>query len=340
MRTADKHPAAAQIDAAASHWLARCDAGLTEDERGEFSRWASDPRHASALSRHAQAWALLDRPSATGTADAMIAELGQRDRNRQRRRRAWAIAGAFGVMLAAIGFRELDSTPAPQSLVASTTQAIAVWPKTRTLPDGSVVELRSGAQISVVFNDASRRVVLQSGMAHFQVREDKSRPFVVVAQGIEIRAVGTAFAVQMESAHVDVLVTEGRVAVEKTPGATATAAMQPLALVDAGNRAVVATGREQDVTVVVTPLAETETQERLAWRETRLEFTATPLAQAVKMMNRYNQVQFVIRDPALAEMEVSGLFRADNTDAFLLLLKGSLDINAKREADTIFLGVP
>ena len=339
MRTAGKHSAAAHIDAAASHWLARRDAGLTEDERREFNRWASDPRHASALSRHAQAWALLDRPSAHGTADAMIAELGQRARHRQRRRRAWAIAGAFGVILAAIGFQKLDSIPAPQSLVASTTQAITVWPKTRTLPDGSVVELRSGAQISVLFNEVSRRVVLQRGMAHFQVREDKSRPFVVVAQGIEVRAVGTVFAVQLETAQVDVLVTEGRVAVEKTsPQATATGAVQPLALVDAGNRVVVATGKEQELKAVVTPLAETETKERLAWRATRLEFTGTPLAQAVTMMNRFNQVQFVISDPALAEMEVSGLFRADNTDAFLLLLEGSLDLKSRREGDRIVLG--
>jgi transmembrane sensor len=61
-------------------------------------------------------------------------------------------------------------------------------------------------------------VVLERGEAHFQVAKNPARPFVVVARGVEIRAVGTAFSVGLESTRVEVLVTEGQVAVETASG--------------------------------------------------------------------------------------------------------------------------
>ena len=45
-------------EAAASAWIARRDAGLSDSEAAEFSRWAAEPQHARALARHDQAWQL------------------------------------------------------------------------------------------------------------------------------------------------------------------------------------------------------------------------------------------------------------------------------------------
>ena len=54
-------------------------------------------------------------------------------------------------------------------------------------------------------------------------------------------------------------------------------------------------------------------------------------------MNRHNHTKFVVADPALANIEVSGYLRASNTDAFLLLLEGSFGIRAERAGDIIYL---
>ncbi|MGH7956759.1 MAG: FecR family protein, partial [Opitutaceae bacterium] len=54
-------------------------------------------------------------------------------------------------------------------------------------------------------------------------------------------------------------------------------------------------------------------------------------------MNRYNKVQFVIEDAALARLGISGLFRADNIDTFVRLLEGTCGIAAERSGDTILL---
>src|SRR5690606_39177778 len=93
--------------------------------------------------------------------------------------------------------------------------SIVSLPDRSVLADGSVVELRPGAQIAVDFTDQVRRLTLISGEAHFQVSKDPTRPSVVAAAGIEVRAVGTAFFVELAAATVEVVVTEGSVAIEQ-----------------------------------------------------------------------------------------------------------------------------
>ena len=85
-----------------------------------------------------------------------------------------------------------------------------------------------------------------------------------------------------------------------------------------------------------------ELDERLAWRAPRVEFTRTPLAEAVAVLNSYSasrrtagedSAQFIIEDPALAEIRVSGLFRVDRMTAFMGVLKSGFGIDAAPRAD-------
>jgi transmembrane sensor len=69
---------------------------------------------------------------------------------------------------------------------------------------------------------------------------------------------------------------------------------------------------------------------RLAWLNARLEFSNTPLAEAVALMNQHNRVQFVIADPTLREVRVSGFIRADNAEAFAGFLEAGFQIRAER----------
>ena len=192
-------------------------------------------------------------------------------------------------------------------------------PSRQTLPDGSVVELRDGADISVDFSGPLRRVTLVRGEAHFAVAKDFTRPFVVTAAGVSVRAVGTAFAVQMSAATVEVLVTEGRVAVD--PAATPDA--PPLALVEAGHLAIAT-----PINAQVTAIAEAQMTYRLAWRVPRVEFSATPLSEAVLLLNRYSAVRLSLADDSLAGLRISGLVRADNADALVRLLVANYEVAA------------
>lgn len=66
-----------------------------------------------------------------------------------------------------------------------------------TLPDGSMVWLNTESvlEFPVAFGKGERRVAM-SGEALFEVKSDKSRPFIVMAQDAEVVATGTTFNVK------------------------------------------------------------------------------------------------------------------------------------------------
>lgn len=346
-----------EIEAAAAQWLARRDAGLTAAETKEFERWQSaDPRHAAALTEFETMWTELGRPRRTGAVAAVQAEV-QILQGRRRRRRVVVAAGAC-VALVVLGsfvprwIGGSDST-AP-------TTAIVVLPERRTLPDGSIVELREGAEITVSFaagETGERRVILQSGEAHFQVAADANRPFVVAAGHIAVRAVGTAFSVGRNRDRIDVLVTEGIVAVGKpqspdvpgspiersglpsTTGPSSPSALDPSPTewrLGAGTRMTLAEAVTSGAPEVL-PIAASELNERLGWRSPRVEFSRAALPEVVEVINRYCRIQFKIADRKLEPVRLSGRFRADDAEAFARALERSFGIVVERTSETEFL---
>src|SRR4051812_20643298 len=139
-----------------------------------------------------------------GVADEVILATRRLVRRRRQRR---AMAGLLTVTLVGVGFwyalvarpSAMPPTPAPSAVVS--------MPVQRVLPDGTMVQLKDDAEISVAYSPAVRRVVLLRGEAHFEVRHDSARPFIVAVDSVEVRAVGTAFVVQRRAADVEVLVT-------------------------------------------------------------------------------------------------------------------------------------
>ena len=226
-------------------------------------------------------------------------------------------------------------------------------PERRVLPDGSVVELNEGTEIAVDYTERVRRIALQRGEAHFQVARNEEIPFVVVVGGVEIRAVGTAFSVVAAPAAVEVLVTQGRVAVDKHNGneelhaevranggaASSNAQASTRVTVGAGNRIVVDSGPDATGSVEpqILPISTAEMDERLAWRVPRIEFSGTPLSEAIPMFNRHSRVRVSLGEPALERLLLSGILRADNVDALVRLLEANYGITAERRENEIVL---
>ena len=257
----------------------------------------------------------------SGAAGEVVRHVEARRRRRVRRR----IAGVAGIAcLGLVGawlFPQAAATSAVPPIAAVSTVVVA--PETRTLADGSIVELRPGAEIRVEYGPSSRRVVLRAGEVHFQVTKDAARPFVVVASGVEVRAVGTAFSVDLGKRAVDVLVTEGRVAVTSPPAAEEAA--PAVAMVDAGQGTTVSL--EVAGAAAVRSVPSGERRERLNWRVPLLEFSGTPLAEAIPMFNRHGRRHLVL-DPTLGRLQLSGTLRADDTDSLFILLRNEFGIIA------------
>lgn len=259
----------------------------------------------------------LDWAAESGQAALLLEELRRRARRRRRRTAAWTgiavLVGAVGLALALPREGRRDEAGRPP---------VVQQPSRQELPDGSLVELREGARLAVDFAGQLRRVALSHGEAHFTVAKDSSRPFVVTAAGMEVRAVGTAFSVQVSPSEVAVLVTEGRVALEH-PAATP-APPAPATLLEAGHRAVVAPAENTEhggVRPQVAVLGPAELAAHLAWRIPRLEFSGTRLGDALQSFSGYSATRVTLADQRLADLRISGIVRADNLAALLQLLE-------------------
>ena len=265
---------------------------------------------------------------------------------RRRRRRLIGAAGTMaGLSIAGIfWFTTVPNHPTPARMLPEGVQpprsAVVVnAPEMRTLPDGSVVELRKGAEVSVEYSTDVRRVTLLRGEAYFKVEKNDHQPFIVAARGVETRAVGTAFAVQLGESTVEVLVTEGRVAVQKAEAASrqpesvdrtsqTRQTRETLATVEAGACVVVDTAT---LSADVATVADQDLRQRMAWRTPLLEFSRTPLSEVVAMINRQGGPSLILADDRLGEVRISGILRADNVETLLRLLAGEHGI----EADTL-----
>lgn len=224
---------------------------------------------------------------------------------------------------------------------------VLLTPEIQTLSDGSVVELKTGAEIAVEFTAALRRVRLVRGEAHFTVTKNRARPFVVVAAGIKVRAVGTAFSVNRHESSVALLVTEGRVSVDRTPAPDsidvsrsppgAVAEVVPLAFVDAGHQTEIDSIKLSSEPLHVEAISAIDLAERLAWRVPRAEFSGTPLAEVVAVINRHTHERFVIEDPELAQVPLSGLFRLEDGAAFQRLMETGFGVQAEHRSDGVIV---
>lgn len=356
-----------RIEREAAGWVLASDRGLTREEQDAFSEWlAADPRHGAQLSRHRRHWQRLDslvewRPEhgARPNPDLLAPPL--------RRRAVWfapafmALAAAAALALAwALWQRNETGSPAAGEVAGASRTATATTapasPNQRVLEDGTIVELNHGAVLSVHYTETERRVALESGEAHFAVTTNEARPFVVRASGVDVRAVGTAFNVRVDSAAVEVLVTEGSVQLETNPLADAppeagdapeaedSSALSPPApalpppILEARQRAVVAiaSGKRAAAPQIDT-LTPGEVERVLAWQHRLLDFTAAPLRQIVAEFNRRNVVQLVVIDPELASIRISATLRSDNIDGFVRLIEAGFGARAEKRGETEIL---
>ncbi len=322
----------------AAEWLIKRDRGLTGAEQDEFFQWlGADPRHGEWFARQQRTWKIFNqlaqwRPEHAAEPNPDL--LAKRSPH-VRRWLVWAapLAAAAGLALAFLWMR-----PPPATVPVALAERVASGYERRVLDDGSVVELNRGTRIEVDYLPTERRVHLVQGEASFTVAKNHDRPFIVRAGGVDVRAVGTAFNVRLDTRSVEVLVTEGKVRVDDAVrgGSLLVAAVPDEApLLVAG----------QKVVLLVTPIApvaaasvsDGEVEQMLAWKPVLLDFNAQPLGEVIAQFNRRNHVQLVLDDPALADLPIVASFRSDNVDGFVRLLEMTSGVHAERTGKAITL---
>lgn len=322
----------ASIERQAREWLIRLDgdAPLTRQEAAALREWMSrSPSHREEIVRISKFW------SQANVLTELAVSLEPGARGRAPRQRRWmqgllaASVALFAVVMAAWWFQHRPSG------AANGTYATAIGAQqTIVLEDGSSVQMNTDSQVQIAFSKHLRRIRLLRGEALFSVTPEPSRPFEVYVADSTVRAVGTAFAIQLEGGKVDVTVTKGIVDVAQGGSAPTlpsdasspqTAQSPKRGRLKAGETTRLDAGTDH---IEVRELAEPELQRRMAWREGYLAFSGEPLSEVIEQVNRYSPVTLKIGDPKLTTLAIGGRFRIGDLDAVLEVLQTNFGIRS------------
>ena len=193
--------------------------------------------------------------------------------------------------------------------------------QTYRLADNSLVHLNTDSAMTVRYTGTRRLAELTVGEADFEVAHDPKRTFRVAAGPAEIVDLGTRFAVRLESDSTLITVVEGRVAVGPSQ-----AAAGPGVSPGHGERTgFVELSSNQQISVVKgespgTPQA-VDAQRATAWLHREIIFEREPLARVASEFNRYAPKPIEITTPKLRDLEISGVFATDDSEAFIAFLR-------------------
>ncbi len=318
----------------ATAWFARMrsDSRTLEDEAA-FERWlAEDPAHERDYLELQLLWGDLDR-FRDAPALAQVREAARTESQRAAHVMRWTLrlsgarfAATAAAFAAALALVFLVANPATFS---DATYKTAVGDRQSVrLADGSDVVLNTDSLLRVRYRPWAREVTLERGQAYFRVAHAIVRPFDVQAGTSRIRAVGTAFDVYMHDGEVKVTLIEGRVEVTERPRdeASTSAPMPARAELSPGEGIAVSPAG-------ISPVRMASVAQTTAWLEGRLVFENERLQDAVAEVNRYSPTRLVILDEGIADLRISGVFRAGRAETFVDALQSSFAIEAHRAAD-------
>jgi len=319
-------------------WFVANRAGLSEPEREAFASWLkASPLHVEEY----LALAGIDRDlraAAAGSADSVEAIVARARVGKESpapavwlqfpgRARA-LVAAMAGIAVVCLGVL-FTWNPRPAGHLAGAVAALHFATRhgekqTYHLADNSVLHLNTDSAVTVRYSDAERRIVLEAGEADFEVAHQGGRPFRVLAGPAEAVDLGTRFDVRLAGGVALVTVQQGSVAV-----ALATASH------DQSSRFVTLTADQQiEVTAGSLPAAPVAVDARrvTSWLHRQIVFEREPLARVAAEFNRYAPKPIEIATPGLRDLEISGVFAIDDTEAFVAFLR-SLD-NVRVEETT------
>lgn len=312
MSLISQEPQQRSIREAAAEWaVLLANDALDEGQQQALQRWLQvDARHAEALAFAQRTWAALgrlpaDKPSRR-RALPVTSGLVHHPRRHARLRR-WGAAACLALLLGGLGLNQSERLLLP--LLADHRTASGEV-RSLTLADGSEVTLDSASAIRLDYSAGQRRIELLAGAAIFHVAPQADRPFVVEASGGSTQALGTRFVVQREAgAGALVGVLEHAVQVK--------AADQQRRLQEGDSLRYDAAGLHDAVL---------DLQRATSWQRGLLVFDRQPLGQVIEQLNRYRPGYILVGSDAIAQREVSGVFRLDGLDDALATLTREMQL--------------
>lgn len=165
------------------------------------------------------------------------------------------------------------------------------------LPDGSTVLLNENSELSYsgAFGREVREVTL-NGEGYFDIKHDRSRPFIVRSNGVKTTVLGTVFNIKAYDGQPEVVVTvtRGKVAVGNNE--------QVLDEILPDEQLAVNTRTNE---VKKTSI---QAEQELKWKDEFLVLNNVTMEEAATIIGKRFDVEVIITNPGLRQQQVTGAF--------------------------------
>jgi transmembrane sensor len=338
-------PSAAACAQAAA-WIARLHGeDRTSQLEAGFQRWlAASAEHRAAFEMANDIWAAAER----GPKSAAKSGLAPTRRARRFALAPAPLAVAASVVALLVGSVLYFRDPGLSTAVGEQRSVM--------LEDGTRVTLNTATRLHVEYDRDMRRIILDHGEALFEVSPHPQWPFVVVADGQKVQALGTEFLVRSDDQQLAIMLLEGKVAVssgapspETAPGRMQSTSAGKDTMLEqasptqgAGRVFALSPGERLTFTKNKSPALDRPPLEKvIAWERGHLIFDHTPLGEAVREMNRYSDTEIKIEKTATESTQVTGIFRTGESENFARAIAEAYQLRLVSQSGTLILiGTP
>lgn len=188
------------------------------------------------------------------------------------------------------------------------------------LPDGSTAYLNSETTLTYPSQfSGDRREVAIEGEAFFMVEKDAQKKFIVsMPYQSRIEVLGTHFNIDayQKDHFVSTTLIEGKVSFHYVKGETTKDI-----ILSPGQKLV------YDVGTSETRIVKTNGESEVSWKEGKIIFAKTPMREALRMLEKRYNVEFIVRNEDLLEDSFTGTFTHQRLERILEYFKVSSNIN-------------
>lgn len=229
--------------------------------------------------------------------------------------RLWA-AAIVALLLLSFGWFLFQSNVSSEQRIATANNT-----SESVLPDGTKVFLNYNSSLTYPSDfKGDLRTVSLNGEAFFDVKPDATHPFVINANGAEIRVLGTSFNVKAyKEAPVRVDVSTGKVQVSK-----------------AAKKVLLEKGQGAEVLSNEIKSLEAD-QNMLGYRTQIYDFEATNLKDIISSIREGYHADVRLSNQQIAQCKLTIRFEKEPLDATLSVIAESLDLDLRKEGNVYWL---
>lgn len=194
------------------------------------------------------------------------------------------------------------------------------------LADGTSVTLNTGSILEYPSRFiGSKRDVMLTGEAWFEVSHDKTRPFIISNGKVRIEVLGTSFYVNTmnSSGNIEVILSNGKVALYYNDKPSVQVLLTP------GEKAEILKEKEN------ISKSSNDNENFLAWKTKILVFNDDPMSEIIRELNKDYHANIVLANNNISNCRITATFNNQSLESILNVLKSTVNLTIRTKGSEI-----